>query len=295
MTDLIPTDRLDLAIRQVPTVLDHYLAGRSPGSRRTLEQSLRFIAEEFSAGRCNAANFPWRKLRYEHTSAIRSKLAERYAPATANKMLSALRGILKECWRLGQLGVEEMSKAADIQPIRGSRIPKGRALSDGEVDCLVMHTTAWSHQVMLRLMVQTGLRRSEVSALRPDDFIPGEVCIDVKGKGNKARRIPVPYTTWRHSLICLTGTGSPAGPAPFPSAGRIWQIIRESCFNAGIGMVTPHDLRRTYATKMLDAGADLALVQRLMGHSNPKTTAAYDRRGLVEARKAVNRIFPEGV
>ena len=57
----------------------------------------------------------------------------RYAPTTANRHLAALRGVLRECWRLGYVGVEDYQRAADLPAIRGSRLPRGRALQSGEL------------------------------------------------------------------------------------------------------------------------------------------------------------------
>ena len=75
----------------------------------------------------------WAALRYQHTAAIRAVLLEGHAPATVNKMLSAVRGVLKEAWRLGQPNAEAYGRAADLPSIRGSGSQKGRALTSGEL------------------------------------------------------------------------------------------------------------------------------------------------------------------
>ena len=110
-----------------------YLASLSPGSRRTMRGSLENIASFVSGGRATATTLAWHGLRYQHTALIRATLAETYAPATANKMLSALRGVLKECFRLGYTSAEDYQRARDLPPVRGSTLPKGRALSHGEL------------------------------------------------------------------------------------------------------------------------------------------------------------------
>ena len=66
-----------------------------------MRESLEKIARVASAGEVGALELPWRMLRYRHAEAIRGRLAEGYAPATANKMLSAMKGVLKSSWRLG--------------------------------------------------------------------------------------------------------------------------------------------------------------------------------------------------
>ena len=62
---------------------------------------------------------PWGRLRYAHTQAVRTHLAATYAPATANRMLAALRGVLREAWRLGQMSGEDFHRAVDLA--RGAR------------------------------------------------------------------------------------------------------------------------------------------------------------------------------
>src|SRR5207244_2048388 len=84
-----------------------YLARLSHGSRRTMSASLHLIAGLLTSNRCDRLTLQWGALRYQHTAALRTLLAELYAPATANKMLAALRGVLQEAWRLGQMGAEE--------------------------------------------------------------------------------------------------------------------------------------------------------------------------------------------
>src|SRR5260370_41543843 len=82
------------------------------------------------------ASFPWPELRYQHTTAMRSALAARYKPATANKMLAALRGVLKECQKLGWMGAEDFQKAVDIPIIKATTLLRGRALTPNEITAL---------------------------------------------------------------------------------------------------------------------------------------------------------------
>jgi len=81
--------------------VDVYLARLGPGSRRGMLQALDAIADFISTGALDANERDWTSIRYRHTSAVRGWLVQRYAPNTANRMMAALRGILKEVWRLG--------------------------------------------------------------------------------------------------------------------------------------------------------------------------------------------------
>src|SRR5438105_10945478 len=87
-------------------------------------------------GEPDALALDWAALRYQHTAAVRAALAARYAPATANKMLAALRGVLREAWRLGYVSAEDYRRAADLAPVRGTTLPRGRALTVGELRAL---------------------------------------------------------------------------------------------------------------------------------------------------------------
>jgi len=84
--DRVPADRHPAAV---------YVASLAPGSRRTMRQALDTVAGLLTGGRANAETLSWPSLRYQHTQAVRAALAARYAPATANKMLAALRGVLR--------------------------------------------------------------------------------------------------------------------------------------------------------------------------------------------------------
>src|SRR5438445_11989511 len=101
-----------------------YLAALAPSGRRTMGQALAVVVELLGGG--DVRSFPWASLRYEHAQAVRRILVERYAPATANKVLSALRGVAREAWRLGQIDAATHARIRDVPGVRGSRLPAGR-------------------------------------------------------------------------------------------------------------------------------------------------------------------------
>ena len=84
----------------------------------------------------DADGFPWSELRPEHTAAVQARLTVQYSASTANKMLAALRGVLKACWRLGLIESEQYYRARDVGSVRGYSLPKGRCLSAGELRAL---------------------------------------------------------------------------------------------------------------------------------------------------------------
>jgi hypothetical protein len=139
-----------------------YLARLSPGSRRTMRASLETIAGLASAGEVGALDFPWWLLRYQHAEAIRGRLAESYAPATANKMLSAMKGVLKSCWRLGLITADERDRASDVEPVRGTRLPPGRSIPRGELRSLFEVCAAEANDLRMRAR---GVRDAAMLAL----------------------------------------------------------------------------------------------------------------------------------
>src|SRR5688500_17900027 len=84
--------------------------------KRTQAQALRVVAGIFGA-EVNTLN--WGALRYQHTAAARARVAEVYSPASANKILSALRQALKQAWLLGQMSAEDYQRAVNLKPITG--------------------------------------------------------------------------------------------------------------------------------------------------------------------------------
>lgn len=275
-----------------------YLASLAPGSRRTMRDALNVVAGIVGGDQVDALGLAWHQLRYQHTAAIRSALADRYAPATANKTLAALRRVLKECWRLGLMDAESYHRAVDLQPVRGSTLPKGRALEGGElrslfVACSSDRTAAGARDAaLLAVLYGAGLRRAEAVALDVGDFNSetGELRIR-SGKGHKARLVYLKNGGALAVRAWLRIRGSCPGPlfCPVNKAGRLdlrqmtpqvaLFVIRKRAEQAGVQQFSPHDLRRSFASGLLDAGADISAVQQLMGHASVQTTARYDRRG----------------
>lgn len=119
------------------------------------------------AGTPLAVAVPWHELRYGHTQALRSWLAEHCSPPAANRHLAALRGVLREAWRLGLMNGQDLARAVDLANVPGRSLPAGRYVEDGEVRrlvaaCLADDTSGgrWDAAVLAALFVG-GLRRVE--------------------------------------------------------------------------------------------------------------------------------------
>lgn len=283
-----------------------YLGQLAPRSRRTMRQALNSMAALLTGGQCDALTLDWSKLRYQHTAALRSIFMSKYAPATANRMLSALRRVLKEARRLKLIEASDYADAVDLKNIRGTRLPRGRALAVHEIAALMEAcfndpTNAGVRDVAMIGILMGGLRRSEVVALAVSDFDPNTGALTIrKGKGNKQRITYLPEGAIKvvEDWLAIRGSLPGALLCPVDQVGRIqvrqmsdqvvMNVLLKRAKQAGIAQVAPHDLRRTFISNLLETNADLLTVQKLVGHADPATTALYDRRGEAVKRQAVS-------
>jgi integrase len=257
----------------------------------------------------------WSALRYPHTSAIRDWLAAqtestgagpaRYAPATANRMLAALRGVLKEAWRLGEMSAEDYYRAADVQGVSATTLPRGRTLTHDELSALLADCLREPEYyerfpkrlprdardaALIAMLYSIGLRRFEVVALDLEDFNSETGAVHVRhGKRGKAR---LPFLA-SGAIAAMNDWLAVRGSAPGPlftafykggvMTGRrlsdqaVYHILQVRQRQAGVAPFSPHDLRRTCVGDLLDAGVDM-------------TTARYDRCGDRAKKAAADKL-----
>lgn len=285
-----------------------YLSLLAPKSRHTMQQALNTIAQLLTNGTCDAMTLDWSKLRYQHTAALHAVLRDKYAPATVNKMLSALRRVLKEARRLKQISLEDYSCAVDIRNIKNTQLLHGRALSTQEVSALIevclkdSKLTGVRDAAMISILT-AGLRRSEVVDLDCSDFDPKTGGLMVRrGKGLKDRMTYLPPGAGAAVLDWLAIRGDEPGPLLYPidkashiitrrlTDQAVMFVLQKRARQANVDPFSPHDFRRTFISDLLEAGADVITVSRLAGHSDPSTTAKYDMRGEAAKQKAVARL-----
>lgn len=280
-----------------PAVL--YLASLASSSRSAQGGALRDLAR-FFGGVDRPERFDWHRVTYEQATGARSWLAEKYAVNTANRYLSALRGVLKQAFRLGLMSEEAYSRASQVDNIRGSNETAGRALERGELAalfaaCDATTTLGARNAAMLGLLYGAGLRRAEVVKLDLADLDEPARRVTVRrGKGRKTRWAYLPSGAAAAMRAWLRIRGREPGPLLLPTHGgrigvrglhhrrmcpdAVRLALRGVAKRAAVAACSPHDFRRTFVGDLLDAGEDLSTVQRLAGHSNANTTARYDRR-----------------
>jgi len=294
----IPLDRCPAAV---------YLAQLKQSSRRPQKQALDLVASLLTSGSADCLTLNWSSVRYQHTAAVRARLLDRYAPATANRILSAVRGVLEQTWLLGQMSVEDYHRAARLAPVIGETLPAGRELLAEEIAALIQNCIEDRSPIGIRdaaiisILFGAGLRREEITTLNLDDYDPENAKLVVRGKRSKQR---IAYLG-DGAVVALTGwleiRGQDTGPLFLSVKGgshlrqgrrlspqSIYYLLKIRAQKAGVKPFTPHDLRRTFVSRLLDSGVDITIVAKMVGHSNIQTTARYGRRPEEAKRRAAN-------
>lgn len=283
-----------------------YLASLSASSRRPMRQALNRIAEILTSGRVvDCLALDWSQVRYQHAAAVQAALKDQLAPATVNHMITALRGVLRQAWVLGKMSADDYRMACEVKPVRGDRLPAGRELDPGELRALLDACARESGPAGVRdaaiisLMYAAGLRREEVVGLDLNHFeqLTGRLVV-MRGKGNKQRATFVSNGAADALSDWIQLRGLDPGPLFWPinkggklyarrmTAQAIYNLLARCATDAKVKDFSPHDLRRTFVSDLLEAGADIAVVARMAGHASVNTTARYDRRPEQAKQKA---------
>jgi len=241
----------------------------------------------------------------------------RFAPASVARALVAVRSFHRFCLEEGFLAVDPSEE------VGAPRVPQGipKALTEQEVEALlgaVIGDTARAlrDRAIVETLYATGVRISELVGLDRRDLDLDDGLVRVFGKGSKERIVPVGRSArdalagyladGRPQLVRTNRSGVAGGEAVLLNVrgGRLsrqscWKIVRTAGERAGLtGRLSPHVLRHSCATHMLERGADIRVVQELLGHASISTTQVYTKvsperlRAVYEAAHPRAR-FPE--
>jgi len=220
---------------------------------------------------------------------LAERVAEQAMPRTTARLLSSLRRFYQQAVRDGELS-EDPSDRIEA-PRLGRSLPK--ALTEDDVELLINAPNVdlalgLRDRAMLELLYATGLRVSELVDLRVLQLNLRQGVVRTLGKGSKERLVPLGEVAseWLESYLCtarvelLKGRECEQLFVTQRGAGMtrqaFWYLIKKHAQQAGITKpLSPHTLRHSFATHLLNHGADLRVVQMLLGHSDLSTTQIY--------------------
>ncbi len=238
-----------------------------------------------------------------------ASLSERgLAASTVSRALSSMRAYFRYLVEEGELGSDPSERLESPRPSRA--LPD--VLSYAEIERLLAAVgldapLAFRDRAILEVLYGSGLRVSELIGLRVRDLDLREGLVRVIGKGRKERLVPVGSGARRavqrylRELRPRLERGRSEGRVFLNRAGRplsrmgVWKILRRHVDRAGLEKrVTPHTLRHSFATHLLEGGADLASVQEMLGHADISTTEIYTHVDRAHLRSVHRSFHPRG-
>jgi integrase/recombinase XerD len=225
-------------------------------------------------------------------------------PSSIARHLASIRMLFRFLHSRGRVA-DDPSRLLE-RPITWKKVPG--VLTPGAMRRLVESPTPetgplWLRdRAMLELMYAAGLRASEACTLKVNDFHPALGSVSVIGKGSKHRVVPIEWTQRyldelrpqlaRHEdrrdahRLLLSASGKPL------ERTGLWRIIGKLAGKAGLADVHPHTLRHSFATHLVGGGADLRVVQELLGHADIATTQIYTHVDRTQLREVVKLCHP---
>lgn len=283
----------------------------SKDSYRCMKSKLNKFARFF--GYQGLVDCDWKSMQPNHITIFLT--AQSWGSArTYNCYLSAIKSVALNAWRNKQIDLDQFQRIKSLKQRRIFRAPSGRAISPEESSSLIRSLNKNSlstirNRAIFFLMLGCGLRRAEVCDLKLKQVSIKNKSAKIIGKGNKERTIYFPTAVlevlknWLDARS-LNKEEIDAGfvfgridnrqrlhldiPLDPSSITRIVEKLVSETDNLE-GRLTPHDLRRTFATRLISKNVDIVEVQKLMGHASVATTGNYVRKDEENLRKAAEK------
>lgn len=228
------------------------------------------------------------------------------SPATIRREVSAIRTYFGFLIGEGRVAADPSDRLES--PQRWRRLPE--VLTVREVEALIAapkveEPLAWRDRALLELGYGAGLRVSELCGVGLGNLLLAEGLVRVFGKGSKERLVPIgrsvigAISTYLHTLRPSLDRGKSGGRLLLNARGQplsrvgAWGVVKRCAQRAGISKrVTPHTLRHSFATHLLEGGADLRAVQEMLGHADLSTTQIYTHVDREYLRSVHRRFHP---
>ena len=282
------------------------VASTAPSARKAVACNLKRAAS-LAMGHPTDAAYPWHRASPATLAAVRADLRDSFATATANASIASVRAVLRCAWLDGDLTRDALERSREaLKRVPGTSAP-GRVLTPRQLaglfaTCADRTPSGARDAALFAMMYGCGLRVAEATAATMGDLDAANGTLTVRGKGRR-QRLAYPFANGAGAALraWLAVRGDAPGPVFNPvhrsgvvrvgesmSARACAKRLTVRAAAAGIGgKVSPHVLRRSFATGLLTAGNDLATVGGVMGHASLNTTRIYDRRPEDARRAAV--------
>lgn len=228
---------------------------------------------------------------------VRSLSGYGFSPASVNRKLSAVKSLMKHLKKEGTIEKDPSRRVRG--PSQSEKLP--RAISVKEVfrmiDLAYDTDQGLRNGALLEIMYGCGLRVAEVVSLRWEDIELEERWLKVMGKGSKERAVP--FGSMAQKALSGLKAQSPTEYFVFPgkrggtlTVRTVHRVVVDAASRCGLSDVTPHSLRHSFATHLLEGGASLRVVQELLGHENLTTTQRYLRITTQHLRSSYESAHP---
>jgi integrase/recombinase XerD len=241
-----------------------YLSRLSAESRLTMRTALAVAAYNLTGDASGMNELPWHRLWPDDMQKLRSWLPEGYAPTTVNRILAAVRGVLRICQALGYLSAEQQMRVSSVPPVPDRRLSKDKRVDVGDISGVLTQChkdprlAGRRDTALLALLYGVGLRASEIVALDLDDYSPTAHKLTLRqGKVIMNRQLRVSSQVARVLHHWLLVRGQEPGPffVPISKNGRpqlrrlttraITWIFTQRAIAANVPPFSPRDVRRT--------------------------------------------------
>ena len=211
------------------------------------------------------------------------------SPASRNRKTASVRGFLK--WLFAERHIDKDLSARLVSPKVPHRLP--HFLSVDETLVLIRKTKDPKQRALILLLYGGGLRVSEACSLRWRDLNHDTKSIRVSGKGGRDRIVTLPNSAWK-AVCSLERDGDYVLGGRMPLTTRkAYDWVRNGGKNAGLlKPLHPHALRHSYATHLLTSGADLRVLQELLGHRSLAATQRYTHLSLDHLARSLENHHP---
>jgi integrase len=242
----------------------------------------------------HAATFDWSTLDGHQAQALRDRLADRYAPATVNKILAIVRGVMRACRDRAVIDERQYQAVARIGPAHGYDRDRSRTLTEDEVrrlfEACAQDLTAAGRRnaAVLAVLLGAGLRSEEATELGGEDVDLDRAELHIRATiPSRRRTVPLDPGATAALRDWLATRGDHDGPLllPIDRGGtlrrrRLTQqalhgICQRIAGQAGVGPVSTRDLRRTCLVRLIASGMPIERIRPRVGHLSWLTTAAY--------------------